>query len=799
MTSSNNESQMSSNDIIRGNYLFFRTDNKSEIENYFKRAQNMQKNLIITSTDGKVLLRCFSNDGVLVIPEGIETIRTDSFLLSGKINSLIIPKSLKVISDYAFYLETVIINFKVHPQNKYFTVLNNTLYNHDLTELIKAPQFLDIDFEIPASVNRIRACAFSRCNLRYLKIPEKVSMIGDDAFHGCKNLETVILPKNIKSLKEGTFYSCEELRNIELPEKLSAIDDYCFYNCKKLKRIKLPYELCNLGFSVFAGCSALESIHINPNLKELHDNATSDCSSLKLFEIENSDYFSIINNILYNKEKTRLIKVPQNYNKKELIIPEGVKAIDERALSSCSEIEKITLPNSLIIIGERAFSNMEKLRDMALPENIRIIGAYAFSGCSALESINIPRNITRIGKCTFYNCRKLKSVKIENSKVTRIEEEAFAFCINLASIMLPISLKTIDSYAFSSTGLTKVSIPSNVSDIQVRAFDECHDIKIYEVSHDNRRYFCQDGIIYDRLLNKLVRMPPKSTIESFNIPSFVRTIEQEAFQSCNSLKSINIPPNVEEIGSLAFDGCKSLESVILNCNISEIPMGLFWGCNKIYRIVLPPSTISIDECAFQDCAGLKEIVLPEQLEEINEEAFKGCKSLVKIKLNSKLEIIEAAAFSDCLSLKEINIPKEINKIDSSLFEGCKSLNKITIPQDVNIIEESAFKGCSSLKEVALSGHIREIGKKAFEDCYNLRKVIFNKGTIQIKDFCFLGCYSLKKIVINDTSFIEQLYCDKGLDGISTDCEIIVPFGQKELYKRSSLFGQFRKIKEHFVF
>ena len=64
--------------------------------------------------------------------------------------------------------------------------------------------------------------------------------------------------------------------------------------------------------------------------------------------------------------------------------------------------------------------------------------------------------------------------------VTRIDEEAFAWCDNLASVHIPNSVREIGPAAFCDcTGLTTVNIPNGVTNIGERAFNGCPNLTIH--------------------------------------------------------------------------------------------------------------------------------------------------------------------------------------------------------------------------------------------------------------------------------------------------------------------------------
>ena len=103
--------------------------------------------------------------------------------------------------------------------------------------------------------------------------------------------------------------------------------------------------------------------------------------------------------------------------------------------------------------------------------------------------------------------------------VTKIYNNAFAYCRELKKIILPDSLQIIDDYAF---------------------------------------YFCKK-------------------LEYIDIPFNVIEIGRYAFAFCQKLKSIIIPHNVETIGEHAFYCCLELEQIVIpkNLNISKNVFSLY--------------------------------------------------------------------------------------------------------------------------------------------------------------------------------------------------------------------------------
>ncbi|MBQ3110729.1 MAG: leucine-rich repeat protein [Clostridia bacterium] len=74
---------------------------------------------------------------------------------------------------------------------------------------------------------------------------------------------------------------------------------------------------------------------------------------------------------------------------RRLVVGEGIKSIGCSAFEN-EEIEEVILPESLEIIGDRAFLNCKNIKEIKLPENLIGIGKRAFEGCESLVKVNLP-------------------------------------------------------------------------------------------------------------------------------------------------------------------------------------------------------------------------------------------------------------------------------------------------------------------------------------------------------------------------------------------------------------------------
>jgi len=104
---------------------------------------------------------------------------------------------------------------------------------------------------------------------------------------------------------------------------------------------------------------------------------------------------------LYSDENTKITN---------LIIPDGVTSIRERAFRYCTGLTSVTIPNSVKSIGAGAFYSCTGLNSVTFGNGVTEIGNYAFYNCSELRSVTIPKSVADIGNSAFYGCKGLTSV-----------------------------------------------------------------------------------------------------------------------------------------------------------------------------------------------------------------------------------------------------------------------------------------------------------------------------------------------------------------------------------------------------
>ena len=155
------------------------------------------------------------------------------------------------------------------------------------------------------------------------------------------------------------------------------------------------------------------------------------------------------------KLPSTLVRVPSftNSGLQAIIIPEGIKWIEEKTFYGCSDLTSVQLPSTVETIYTRAFSYCGRLTQINFPQSLKTIdnSAFAYSG---IRTANLPEGVQSIGQSAFANCGNLANVTIP-SGVTTIQYSTFENSA-LKTVHIPKTVTHIYSSAFYGTRLTDV-------------------------------------------------------------------------------------------------------------------------------------------------------------------------------------------------------------------------------------------------------------------------------------------------------------------------------------------------------
>ena len=329
------------------------------------------------------------------------------------------------------------------------------------------------------------------------------------------------------------------------------IADDAFAGCLFLTSVTIPDSVTSVGFMAFDGCRSLTDINVSADNKHF-------CSQ---------------DGVLFNKDKTEIIRHPAGKRAVRYIIPNSVTTICNNAFAYCDSLESVTLPNGITTIGEDAFFSCESLNGITFPDSVKSIGDSAFYSCDSLESVTLPDSVTYVGEYAFSHCDSLISATIPDS-VTFIGWYAFSRCYLLKSVTIGDNVTEFGGNVFDKTALYYneknwkdgvLYVGNYLVSGKLTSFDdETYDEKVItEVKGD---YKVKDGtkVIADTAFENC------TLLTSITIPDSLITIGEYAFNGCTALTDITIPNSVISIGSYAFDWCSSMTSVTIPESVTHI-------------------------------------------------------------------------------------------------------------------------------------------------------------------------------------------------------------------------------------
>ena len=112
-------------------------------------------------------------------------------------------------------------------------------------------------------------------------IRKGVKVIGNSAFYGGRNLNSIDIPNSVKTIGDRAFSECVCLTSISIPNSVTTIGEYAFSGCDSLTSITIPSSVVNMNVNTFRGWNG-----------DLHNES-------KAFIYEHQ--------VLFNKDKTTLI------------------------------------------------------------------------------------------------------------------------------------------------------------------------------------------------------------------------------------------------------------------------------------------------------------------------------------------------------------------------------------------------------------------------------------------------------------------------------------------------------------
>lgn len=369
--------------------------------------------------------------------------------------------------------------------------------------------------------------------LRYVTLPEGTG-VGKYAFTGT-DLAHVNM-ENVLSVGEGAFAGCNLKGEYDF-SKIMRYGDYCFEGCSFSGTVEIAEGVTEIGEGAFAWNTYVEKAVLPSSLEIIRDGAFDHCLKLN-----------------------------------EVMLPEGIKYLGNRAFNSC------------------------QIGNLMLPESIEYIGRDCFLGSVRNEKLTIPSMIMELFPNEFFSSFNLQEI-VWPDYLMKIGSGAFAYSRKICSVVFPESLNSIDSLAFYSCGgLQKVVLPEHLHHLGLGAFAECRSLQQVVMLNPTPPYteiprklgegseFYRQVSPFNNIMEDAVLYVPQGAKEAYEQAEYWRDfkaiIELEEGANLNDLPiKTGIEQTIADDGAdaerQAMQGIYTLHGVKVDGNYEALPRGMY--------------------------------------------------------------------------------------------------------------------------------------------------------------------------------------------------------------------------------
>jgi hypothetical protein len=403
---------------------------------------------------------------------------------------------------------------------------------------------------------------------------------------GAVTIPSAIYDLSVTTIGYYAFSEFTSITDVTIPNSVTNIGEGAFSRCSSLTAVTIPSGVTSIGGSAFEHCAGLMSVSIPASVTYIGEHqAFSDCTSLLTINVDPANsFYSSLDGVLFNKDKTTLIQYPG-----------------------------------------------AKVGSYVIPDSVTNLGDWAFETCIKLTEVTLPRGLTSL--LPFYSCPALTAIYVDPRNITFSSLDGVLFSRDKTRLI---------EYPQGKAGSD--TIPASVTSIGAGAFGGCTNLIGITVEPANLFYSSVAGVLFNKDKTTLIAYPAGKAGNSYIIPSTVICIGIGAFYGCPSLTSITIPDTVTSIGESAFSGCTSLPSVTIPNSVNDIGVAAFEDCISLTSVTIPNSVTSIRDNTFESCTNLTSVTIPGSVTWIGQDAFNRCASLKGIYFQGNAPSLSSSVF-----------------------------------------------------------------------------------------------------------------------------------------------------------
>ena len=358
---------------------------------------------------------------------------------------------------------------------------------------------------IPDGVRKIGNGAFKgMSNLETVTFRNTKETIefGTDVFAYCSNLQSVTLPGSPTEIPAGMFKDCVSLANMPSPSSLRKIGAAAFSGCSNMYFATLPNDITEIGEMAFFGTKGGSLLLLPSAIEKIGDGAFANVTDTIRFILNNANKnYMVEDGVLYNKSGTEIVQYPKGSTDATFTAnvsnssgnTNTVTSIRPYAFYGCENLTSVNI-SGVEKVGEYAFANACNLETITA-YSLKDVSYEAFSGTKWLEDkLNNSSQVVLSNCLLLYNSEDKKVLESGewDETIYYIAEQAFA-STELETIYIPSSIKEINDNAFyNATSLKNVYFESmnsklvaSLSSSDKKIFgNNSNDLKVFLLQND---------------------------------------------------------------------------------------------------------------------------------------------------------------------------------------------------------------------------------------------------------------------------------------------------------------------------
>lgn len=745
----------------------------------------------------------------------------DTFYGCHSLTSVTIPASVTSIEGATFANCEALEHISVDPSNTKFCTLQNcnAIIERETNKLV--------------------------VGCKAAEIPDGVTVIGAEAFHGSTRIQWIGIPESVTELEVGAFAWCISLEGVEIPSSVTKIGDWAFHQTA-LWSVTLPEKLTTIGENAFKDCNNLNEVNVmNPEPVVLTNAETfSNCANATLnvpkdsrAAYEAAEYwkdFGMIVNVLAeeNWADPYWFGVDDGVGATYKMTAEGLAITNPTVQEERWKLQTIVIQNvrlqqnhSYKVIVNAKIPSAGKLQvnlcnwENSWDNDISVNASNDFQDFEFLYE-DCPY-YTESGFLFFQNgCIKGTSV-VRNVQILDITdgEEVIAEK-NWASPYW---------FADEGTGATFTMTDEGLAIKNPKVQNEAWTPQTMILKDAN----LQKNHTYKVIVN--AKIPSDGDLQ-MQLGSWASDVYEHQCIAVNASSDFqdlefiyrDFPADAEGAFVVFQNGFIAGTSIVRSVRILDMgdnPVELVYSYNdedhtaevikndngKYKGDVIIPATVehnekdytvtTINDDAFADCTTLRSITIPATVTELSGWGFRNCASLEQITVSNKNPrfnsnnncnaIIETGENKLIVGSLWTVIPESITRIGADAFWGRWGLETINIPNSVKEIGSHAFSWCF-LNEITLPSELEVLEEGAFAST-DLQSIILPASLKTIGKEAFNDCPQLTNVTVQNTVPLE-------LDGGETfsnraNATLYLPAGAKKAYKAAPIWKEFKETVE----